>query len=75
MDRLHPSPRGHVLIAQLFARVLEERTGVPIPAPEEAETSGRLLQARWLLRQFDPIEIGRHLWRFYLAPPRRRASS
>ena len=75
VDRLHPSSRGHVLVAQLFARALEERSGVSIPEPEEAETASRLLQARWLLRQFDPIEIGRHLWRFYLAPPRRRARS
>ena len=75
VDRLHPSPRGHVLVARLFARVLEERAGVRIPEPEEPSTAGRLRQAGWLLRQLDPIEVARHLWRFYLAPPRRRARS
>ena len=74
VDRLHPSPRGHVLLAQLFARLLEERSGATIPQPAEAEVAGKLLQARWLLRQFDPVEIGRHVWRFYLAPRRRTSS-
>jgi hypothetical protein len=59
------------LLAQLFAKLLEERSGVPIPQPEEARAAGRLLQARWLIRQFDPVEVGRHLWKFYLAPGRR----
>jgi lysophospholipase L1-like esterase len=74
VDRLHPSPRGHVLMAQLFAKLLSERAGVPIPEPGAAESAGRWLQARWLIRQFDPVEIGRHVWRFYLAPRRRTSS-
>jgi lysophospholipase L1-like esterase len=75
VDRLHPGPRGHVLLAQLFARLLSERSGVPIPEPEEAEVAGRMRQARWLLRQLDPVEIGRHLWRFSIAPSRRPRTS
>lgn len=74
VDRLHPSPRGHVLLAQMFAKLLEEKGGVPIPEPEATDAGSRMLQARWLIRQFDPVEIGRHVWRFYLAP-RRRAGS
>ena len=74
VDRLHPSPRGHVFIAQLFAKILEEHSGVPIPQPEPAQVAGKLLQARWLIRQLDPVEIGRHVWRFYLAPGRRAQS-
>jgi lysophospholipase L1-like esterase len=75
VDRLHPGPLGHVLLAQMFARLLSERAGVPIPEPEEAEVAGRVRQARWLLRQLDPIEIGRHLWRFSIAPSRRTRTS
>jgi lysophospholipase L1-like esterase len=65
VDRLHPGPRGHLLIAQLFAKMLEERSGVPIPFPERADLAGKMLQARWLLRQFDAAEILRFLRRFY----------
>jgi hypothetical protein len=75
VDRLHPGPRGHVLLAQLFARLLSERSGVPIPEPEKAEVAGRMRQAQWLLRQLDPVEIGRHLWRFSIAPSRRPRTS
>jgi lysophospholipase L1-like esterase len=67
VDRLHPGPRGHVLIAQLFARLLEERSGVPIPFPEQEDLAGKMLQARWLLRQFDPREIARFVRRFYFS--------
>ncbi len=74
VDRLHPGPRGHVLLAQLFAKVLSERAGIEIPEPEPAPVGGRLLQARWLVRQLDPVEVARHIWRFYLAPPRRTGS-
>lgn len=72
VDRLHPGPRGHALLAKLFARLLSEKAGVPIPEPEDVEVASRLGQAGWLLRQLDPIEIGRHLWRFSLAPRRSR---
>jgi lysophospholipase L1-like esterase len=75
VDRLHPGPRGHVLVARMFARLLSGHSGVPIPEPEEADVAGRLAQARWLIRQLDPIEICRHLWRLSLAPARRHASS
>jgi lysophospholipase L1-like esterase len=74
VDRLHPSPHGHILLAQVFAKLLEVRSGVPIPMPEPPEMAGKLLQWRWLIRQLDPVEVARHVWRFSLAP-RRRASS
>lgn len=73
-DRLHPSPHGHILIAQLFAKLLEVRSGTPIPMPETPEVAGKLLQARWLMRQLDPIEVARHVWRFSLASRRRTGS-
>ena len=71
VDRLHPGPKGHVLVAQLFARVLEEHSGVPVPQPEGGDVAGKLAQARWLMRQFDVREVGRFIYRFYLAPGRR----
>ena len=74
LDRLHPSPHGHILLAQLFAKLLEVRSGTPIPRPEPPEMAGKLLQARWLIRQLDPIEVARHIWRFTLAPNRRTGS-
>jgi lysophospholipase L1-like esterase len=70
IDRLHPGPRGHLLLAQAFARLLEEHSGVPVPQPEEGEIAGRLAQARWLVRQFRPTEVARFVYRFYLAPRR-----
>jgi lysophospholipase L1-like esterase len=70
VDRLHPGPRGHVLMAQAFARLLEERAGVPVPQPQDGELAGKLAQARWLLRQFDAREVARFVYRFYLAPRR-----
>jgi lysophospholipase L1-like esterase len=74
LDRLHPSPQGHILLAQVFAKLLEVRSGVPIPMPDPPEIAGKLLQARWLIRQLDPIEVARHVWRFALAPRRRTGS-
>ncbi|MGH2711886.1 MAG: SGNH/GDSL hydrolase family protein [Actinomycetota bacterium] len=74
VDRLHPSPRGHVLIAQLFVRALEEHSGVRIPQPKEENLAGKLTQARWLLRQFDVSEVARFFKRFYALPGKRRAS-
>jgi lysophospholipase L1-like esterase len=74
VDRLHPGPRGHVLIAQLFARALEQQSGVPIPQPGEENLAGKLTQARWLLRQLDIAEVARFVRRFYLAPRGRPAS-
>ena len=70
VDRLHPGPRGHVLMAQAFARLLEEHAGVPVPRPEDGEIAGKIAQARWLIRQFRPSEVARFVYRFYLAPRR-----
>ena len=74
VDRLHPSPRGHVLVARLFARALEERAGVRIPLPKEENLAGKLIQARWLLRQLDVGEVARFFRRFYAPSGGRRAS-
>jgi hypothetical protein len=74
VDRLHPGPRGHVLVAQSFARLLEEHGGVPVPQPEGGDIAGKLAQARWLLRQFRPSEVARFVYRFYLAPRRRTST-
>ena len=73
VDRLHPGPRGHVLLAQAFARLLEEHSGVPVPQPRDGELAGKLAQARWLIRQFDAREVARFVYRFYLAPRRGSA--
>ncbi len=74
VDRLHPGPLGHVLLAQTFARLLEEHSGVPIPQPDGGDVAGRLAQARWLIRQFKPAEVARFVYRFYLAPRRRTST-
>jgi lysophospholipase L1-like esterase len=71
VDRLHPGPRGHVILAQAFARLLEEHSGVPVPQPGDGDVAGKLAQARWLIRQFRPSEVARFVYRFYLAPRRR----
>jgi lysophospholipase L1-like esterase len=68
IDRLHPSPRGHVLLAGAFAGLLEEHAGVPIPRPQGTDLAGRVHQLAWLLRQFRPTEVARFVYRFYLAP-------
>ena len=70
VDRLHPSPRGHVALARAFAELLEEHSGVPIPRPDGTDLAGRLPQLTWLLRQFRPSEVARFVYRFYLAPRR-----
>jgi lysophospholipase L1-like esterase len=70
VDRLHPGPRGHVLLARAFAGLLEEHAGVPIPRPDGTDVVGRLPQVRWLIRQFRPGEVARFVYRFYLAPRR-----
>jgi lysophospholipase L1-like esterase len=70
VDRLHPSPRGHVLLARAFAELLEERAGVPIPRPEDTDLAGPLPQLTWLIRQLRPAEVARFVYRFYLSPPR-----
>ncbi|MGH2765897.1 MAG: SGNH/GDSL hydrolase family protein [Actinomycetota bacterium] len=71
IDRLHPGPRGHVLLAGAFADLLEEHAGVPIPRPDGTDVVGRLPQVRWLIRQFRPAEVARFVYRFSLAPRRR----
>jgi len=70
VDRLHPGPQGHVLLAGAFAGLLEEHSGVPIPRPDGIDLAGKLHQARWLIRQFRPAEVARFVYRFYLAPRR-----
>jgi lysophospholipase L1-like esterase len=70
VDRLHPSPKGHVLLATAFAGVLEEHAGVPIPRPQGTDLAGRAHQLAWLLREFRPAEVARFVYRFYLSPPR-----
>ncbi|MDQ4006110.1 MAG: SGNH/GDSL hydrolase family protein [Actinomycetota bacterium] len=75
VDRLHPGPRGHLLVAQAFARLLEDHTGVPMPSPAAGRDASKLLQARWLLRQLDVREVGRFVYRFYVSPNRRRSAS
>jgi lysophospholipase L1-like esterase len=75
VDRLHPGPRGHLLVAQGFARLLEDHTGVPVPSPAAGGDASKLLQARWLLRQLDVREVGRFVYRFYLSPNRRPSAS
>jgi lysophospholipase L1-like esterase len=68
IDRLHPSPRGHVLLATAFVGLLEEHSGVPIPTPHGTDLAGRVHQLAWLLREFHPAEVARFVYRFYLAP-------
>jgi lysophospholipase L1-like esterase len=75
VDRLHPGPHGHLMVARAFARLLEAHSGVPIPEPEEGALAGRLAQARWLLRQFDPREVGRFVSRVYLGRSARSTST
>lgn len=70
VDRLHPSPHGHVLLARAFAELLERHAGVPLPRPDGADLAGRLPQLTWLLRQFRPSEVARFVYRFYLSPRR-----
>jgi lysophospholipase L1-like esterase len=70
VDRLHPGPQGHVLLAGAFAGLLEEHSGVPIPRPNGIDLAGKLHQARWLIRQLRPAEVARFMYRFYLAPRR-----
>jgi lysophospholipase L1-like esterase len=70
VDRLHPSPRGHVLLARAFADLLEVHADVPIPRPEGTDLAGRLPQLSWLVRQLRPAEVARFVYRFYLSPPR-----
>jgi lysophospholipase L1-like esterase len=70
VDRLHPSPRGHVLLARAFAHLLEERAGAAVPRPQGTELAGRLPQVTWLIRQLRPVEVARFVHRFYLSSPR-----
>ena len=66
VDRLHPGPRGHLMLATAFAGVLSEHAGVAIPEPEGDSLAGRLTQLRWLARQIQPVEIARFVSRVYL---------
>ncbi len=71
IDRLHPGPHGHVLLARAFAELLEEHGGVPFPRPDGTDVAARLPQLRWLIGQIRPAEVARFVHRFYLAPRRR----
>jgi hypothetical protein len=62
------------LLAQAFTRLLEEDCGLRLPMPAARGLAGKITQARWLARQFDPREVGRFVYRFYLARPRRSPS-
>lgn len=70
VDRLHPSPQGHVRLARAFAELLERHAGVPIPQPDGSDLLGRLPQLTWLLRQIRPSEVARFVHRYYLTPRR-----
>jgi len=66
IDRLHPGPLGHLLIARAFADLLGDLAGVTIPMPDPAGGShgaGRIGQARWLLGQVSPLDVVRFVSR------------
>ena len=66
VDRLHPSPRGHLLIAHAYAAVLSDISGTQIVlADPEAGNVGanKLAQARWIVRQVTPGQIARYVVR------------
>jgi lysophospholipase L1-like esterase len=66
VDRLHPGPRGHLLIGHAFAAVLSERAGVPIVLadPDTGRIgANKFVQARWILTQTTPRQILRFVAR------------
>ncbi len=66
VDRLHPGPRGHLLIARAFAELLSIKAGVPIelPSPDDGPLgANKLAQARWIVSQTTPLEILRFVKR------------
>ena len=62
VDRLHPGPQGHLLVARLFAERLGELAGIEINVAEVPD-AGRWQQARWLLSNASPREVVRSMWR------------
>jgi len=66
VDRLHPSPRGHLLIAHAYAAALSEIAGTRIELPDPDAGSvgaGKFIQARWIVRQIKPVQIARYVLR------------
>jgi len=66
VDRLHPSPRGHLLIAQAYADVLSAIAGTEIELPDPNDGrigAGKFTQARWIVRQVTPGQIARYVVR------------
>ena len=66
IDRLHPSPRGHLLLAHAAAALLSERTGVALDLPDPAGSglgAGWLRQGGWLVRNASPLEVARTMRR------------
>jgi hypothetical protein len=61
LDRVHPSPAGHALIAAHAAEVLR-RDGLPVSATQRvraAASPGLLQEGRWLARAGLPWMVGR----------------
>jgi lysophospholipase L1-like esterase len=66
VDRMHPGPRGHLLIAHAYANLLSEISGIPIEMadPDIGKVgAGKLTQARWIVRQVSPRQIARYVVR------------
>ncbi|WP_250290773.1 SGNH/GDSL hydrolase family protein, partial [Frankia sp. CiP1_Cm_nod1] len=70
VDRVHPGPRGHQLMARAFAEALCD-AGVPLPVlpvVEPPTTPGRFAHARWMMSVGVPWLLARPA-----VPLRRRA--
>ncbi|MEA2433624.1 MAG: hypothetical protein QOG54_1081 [Actinomycetota bacterium] len=66
VDRLHPGPRGHLLIARAYADLLSGIAGtkIELPDPDEGRVgAGKFTQARWIARQVTPGQIARYVVR------------
>lgn len=66
IDRLHPGPLGHLLIARAFAALLGARAGrtIPLPDPKDGRHgAGKLGQARWIVSQMSPLDVARFVAR------------
>jgi lysophospholipase L1-like esterase len=66
VDRLHPSPRGPLLIAHAYAAALSGIAGTTIELqdPESGPIgAGKFTQARWIVRQIKPGQIARYVVR------------
>jgi lysophospholipase L1-like esterase len=66
VDRLHPGPRGHLLIARAYATLLSEISGhnIELPDPDQGKVgANKLTQAGWIMRQVSPRQIVRYVVR------------